>query len=96
MTDLFNDDDFDIPDTTAGDEFDLDSLRASSARAGSMYDENMEDVDDMDMDLISDTGSAAAFSLANFSPGQRLVLALLLLFDFIAIAVGILVVTGRI
>jgi len=93
MTELFNDDDFDIPDTAAADDFDLDSLRASSARAGSLYDEDMEDVDDMN--LIADTGSASAFSLANFSPGQRLVLALLLLFDFIAIAVGILVVTGR-
>jgi len=95
MTELFNDDDFDIPDAAVGEEFDLDSLRASSARAGSMFDEDMEDADDLDMTLISDTGSASAFSLANFSPGQRLVLALLLLFDFIAIAVGILVVTGR-
>lgn len=96
MTDLFNDDDFDIPDTAVADDFDLDSLRASSARAGSMYDEEMEDMDGMDMELISDTGSASAFSLANFTPSQRLVLALLLLFDIIAIAVGVLVVTGQI
>jgi hypothetical protein len=96
MTDLFNDDDFDIPDTAVGEDFDLDSLRASSARAGSTFDDSMEEMDDMDMDLVSDTGSASAFSLARFTPGQRLVLALLLLFDIVAIAVGILVLTGRI
>jgi hypothetical protein len=91
MTDLFDDDDFDIPDADDDEALDIDSLRASSARASSMFDEDMEE---MDMDIMLNEGSSG-FSLSSFTSGQRLILAVLLLFDIIAIGVGILVVTGR-
>jgi hypothetical protein len=91
MTDLFGDDDFDIPESEEDDGLDIDSLRASSARATSMFD---EDMDDLDMDSML-SQSSSSFSLSNFTSAQRLVLAVLLLFDIIAIGVGILVVTGR-
>jgi hypothetical protein len=90
MTELFDEDDFDIPESGEGEEFDLDSLRASSARAGSMFDEEMED---LEFDEIP-TESSSGFALASFTPGQRLVLASLLLFDIIAVGVGLLVVSG--
>ena len=91
MTDLFSEDDFDIPESTEEQEdFDLDSLRTSSARAGSMFDEEMED---MEMEELP-TDSSSGFSLASFTPGQRLILALLLLFDIVAVGVGILLVAN--
>jgi hypothetical protein len=90
MTDLFSDDDFDIPSSAAEDELDLESLRASSARAGTLFDEELDDID-----ITAMSAPSSSFSLSSFTPGQRLVLAILLLFDIIAIAVGILVVAGR-
>jgi len=92
MTDLFSDDDFDIPEAAedAGDEFDLDSLRVSSARAGSMYDENMEEYE-----AVIDTPTASStFSLGNFSSGQKLVLSILLVLDILAVGIGVGLVTG--
>ena len=91
MTDLFGEEDFDIPESEDDDGLDIDSLRASSARASSMFENDMEDLDIDSM--LGD--SASSFSLSNFTSGQRLVLAVLLLFDIIAIGIGILVVTGR-
>ena len=94
MTDLFSDDDFDIPDAAEDEDdgFDLDSLRVSSARAGSMYDENMEDYEAVIDDPAA--ASSSGFSLANFSSGQKLVLSILLVLDIIAVGVGVAVVTG--
>ncbi len=93
MTDLFSDDDFDIPDSTSDDDFDIDGLRASTARAGSMFDEDMEDV--MDLDEVVPSGSSG-FSLGNFTPGQKLLLAILLVVDIILVGVGVLVITNTI
>lgn len=90
MADLFSEDDFDIPESTEEEDFDLDSLRASSARAGSMFDEEMEDMEMQELPLDTSSG----FSLASFTPGQRLILALLLLFDIVAVGVGFLLVTN--
>jgi len=90
MTDLFSDDDFDIPSSDSEEEFDLESLRASSARAGTLFDEELDDID-----ITAISAPSSRFSLSSFTPGQRLVLAILLLIDIIAIAVGIVVVTGR-
>lgn len=91
MTDLFSDEDFDIPGSDAEEEFDLESLRASSARAGTLFDEELDDID-----ITAISAPSGRFSLSSFTPGQRLVLAILLLVDIVAIAVGILVVVGRI
>lgn len=92
MTDLFSDDDFDIPDAAEDEDdgFDLDSLRESSARAGSMYDENMEDYEA----VVEESAASPGFSLANFSSGQKLVLSILLLLDILAVGIGVGVVTG--
>lgn len=92
MTDLFGDDDFDIPDAAEeeDDGFDLDSLRVSSARAGSMYDENMEDYEA----VVDEPAASSGFSLANFTSGQKLVLSILLVLDIIAVGIGVGLVTG--
>lgn len=72
-----------------GNDDEFDQLRRKSARTGSMQDE-ME---------TSGAPEAAArtessFSWSSFTPGQRLVLALLVVLDIIAIAFGVMVVTG--
>lgn len=73
----------------ADDEFD--KLRRKSARAGTMFDD-ME----TDSEFAATESGASAFSLSNFSTGQRLILALLLLLDVLMIGFGILVWMGRI
>lgn len=73
-----------------GDAFD--SLRARSSRAGTM-DNEMEEVV---TEESRGGGSTSMFALSNFSSGQRIILAVLLLLDVIAIGIGILIVTGRI
>lgn len=89
-----DDDEAEITQPPAFEEEDdeFERLRMSSARAGSMYD------DDMEMTAVSDTsaGSRSGFALSNFSPGQRLVLAVLLFLDVVAVLFGLLVVLDRI
>lgn len=76
------------PDTGAAvdgdDEFE--QLRQKSARSGSMYDE-------MEADTQGQS-SGSSFSWSSFSSGQRLVLALLIVLDILAIGFGVLVLTG--
>ena len=68
---------------------DLDRLRARSTRAGTLS-------DDMEaFESEEESGSASMFALSNFSSGQRIILALLLLLDVLAVGFGILVLTGR-
>lgn len=71
------------------DEFD--QLRRKSARSGAMLDE-MEEVEEMEAQ--PEARSRSAFSWSSFSPGQRLVLALLIVLDILAIAFGVMVITG--
>ncbi|MBE2221046.1 MAG: hypothetical protein IAF02_05870 [Anaerolineae bacterium] len=66
------------------DEFE--QLRQKSARSGSMY-------DDMETDNQGQS-SGSSFSWSSFSSGQRLVLALLIVLDILAIGFGVLVMTG--
>ena len=66
------------------DEFE--SLRQKSARTSSIYDELEEG---------EETSSGGNF-LSGFTPQQRLILAVLLLVDVIAVGIGLLVLTGRI
>jgi hypothetical protein len=90
MDDFPGEDDATLEEPVNEDVLDLDSLRASSARAGSMFDEEMEDMEFEQLPMESSSG----LSLSAFTPGQRLVLALLLVFDVIAVGVGLLLVMG--
>jgi hypothetical protein len=69
------------------DEFD--QLRESSARTETLY-------NDMDEDTFIESGggSGSGFSLSNFSPGQRLALAILVVLNILMIGFGLLVVLG--
>lgn len=62
---------------------DLDSLREKSARASTVYD-----------DLEADEASSGGF-LSRYTPTQRLILALLLFLDIVALACVILAFTGN-
>lgn len=61
----------------------FDQLRQRSARASSAYD---------DVELEENGGSG--FSLSLLTPGQRLVLAILLLLNVIVIIIGVLAMAG--
>lgn len=100
--DSFFDDDFDANETSSetisssrvdDDDLDFDQLRRQSARTGAAY-------DDMDMDdgefLAEEPAASSGFSLSNFTPGQRLILAVLVLLDILAIGFGVLVITGNV
>ncbi len=81
------DDDDAAPGTGSGDDDDqFEQLRQKSARSGSMY-------DDMEADGAGQSGGSS-FSWSSFSSGQRLILALLIVIDIVAIGFGVLVVTG--
>lgn len=70
------------------DEFD--QLRRKSAR-GETFDDELAEEEAFAMDE-----GGTGFSLSNFSSGQRLILAVLVLLDILMIGFGILVVTGRV
>ena len=72
------------------DEFD--QLRRKTARGESLDDDLASD-DAFFSEESSSSGSGFAWS--NFTPGQRLILALLVLLNIIMGTVGLLVVTGR-
>lgn len=102
--DIFQDDDFsedatvfdDNQSSGFDDDLDLDQLRRQSARSGSAYDDmEMGGTDDGGFDDFESDSGGSRFSLGNFTPGQRLLLAVLVLLDILAILFGVLVVTGR-
>jgi hypothetical protein len=69
-----------------GDEDEFAELRQKSVRSGSMYEDMAAE------EMQSSNGSS--FSWSNFSSGQRVVLALLIVLDILAIGFGVMVVTG--
>jgi hypothetical protein len=73
------------PDDTFDFEDEFDRLREKTTRTSAVYDE-ME-FEDLEEDVVAERGF-----LAQFSPQQRFVLALLLLLDILAIALGVIVV----
>jgi hypothetical protein len=94
--DNLRDDDFGFDDTSLAsspslddspDEFD--QLRRSSARSETMF-------NDLATEETSTKSSGSSFSLSNFSPGQRLVLAILVVLDILVVGVALLVVLGAI
>ncbi|GAB4264573.1 MAG: hypothetical protein Kow0080_03770 [Candidatus Promineifilaceae bacterium] len=96
--DSFDFDEFDVTDSPElspvigleeDDDDEFARLRQKSARAGTVS-------DDMEMEEVTvGEGRFAAFSLSNFTTGQRLILAFLLLLDILMIGFGLLVITGR-
>ena len=90
------DDDFSVADEGAdGNDFDygieddeFDQLRDSSARADDYGDDLVED------DESGESGGGVAGYIASFTPMQRLVLALLVFIDIIAVGVSSLIVFG--
>lgn len=94
----FDDDSFDdtpdwlmdeeeTPSDGGADDDQFEQLRQKSARSGSMY-------DDMETDGEGQSSGGSSFSWSSFSSGQRLVLALLIVMDILAIGFGVLVITG--
>lgn len=83
---LIDDDDTASGAILGDDDDEFEQLRQKSARSGSMY-------DDMEADEARQSGGSS-FSWSSFSSGQRLVLALLIVLDIVAIGFGVLVVTG--
>jgi len=73
----------------AGEEDEFDRLRRKSARSETMDDELAFDEE------LPAHSQHSGFSLSNFTSGQRLVLAVLVLLDILAIGFALLVITGR-
>jgi hypothetical protein len=99
--DSFDFDEFDVTDSPEvspiigleedGDDEDDEfaRLRQKSARAGTVS-------SDMEMEeVVAGESRFGAFSLSNFTTGQRLILAFLLLLDILMIGFGLMVITGR-
>lgn len=81
----------DLPSSDSLDDTDdFDQLRRSSARSETMYNELSED------DFIDERGDSDSdeFSLSSFSPGQRIVLAILVVLNILMIGFGVLVLAG--
>jgi hypothetical protein len=77
--------DFEQEDEAVDFEDEFDRLREKTARTSAVYDD-ME-FEDLEEEAVEERGF-----FGQFSPGQRLVLALLLLLDILAIGLGVLVV----
>lgn len=97
--DLFGDDDGpasaapmieDLPPLDDDDEFD--QLRRKSTRGGSL-DDDLANEDTFFSEERS--GRSGGFAWGNFTPGQRLILALLVLLNIIMGAIGVMVITGN-
>ena len=71
----------------SGDDDQFEQLRRKSARSGSMY-------DDMESDGDGQSSGGSSFAWSSFSSGQRLVLALLIVLDMLAIGFGVMVIAG--
>lgn len=80
------DDDFSSASDAGHDSDEFDQLRRSSARSETMLNE----LDDENRP----TAGGSSFSLSNFTAGQRLVLALLVVLDIIVIGILFVVLWG--
>lgn len=83
---LEDEDEAPASDVQGGDD-EFEQLRQKTARSGSMYDE-------METESNGQSGSSSSFAWSNFSSGQRLVLAFLIVLDILAIGFGVMVVAG--
>jgi hypothetical protein len=94
--DLFSDDEGNssvVEDLPPLDDIDdeFDQLRRKSTRGQSLDD----DLDGDEAFFSDESNSGSGFAWSNFSPGQRLVLALLVLLNIIIGTIGLLVITGN-
>lgn len=70
----------------------FEQLRRKSTRGGSLDD----DLDSDEAFFSEETSrSSSGFAWSNFTPGQRLILALLVLLNIIIGAIGLMVITGN-
>lgn len=92
--DMFNDDAPTVGDLPPIDDIDdeFDQLRRKSAR-GESLDDDLAGDDTFFSEENSRSGGGFAWS--NFTPGQRLILALLVLLNIVIGTIGLLVVTGN-
>lgn len=82
----FDNDFSSAPDAAeSSDEFD--QLRRSSARSETMF-------NDLNDENRPSASSSSGFSMSNFTAGQRLVLALLVLLDIVVIGICLVVLWG--
>ncbi len=81
------DDDFSSPADTAESSDEFDQLRRSTARSETMF-------NDLNDESQAGASSGSGFSMSNFTGGQRLVLALLVVLDIIVIGIGLVVLWG--
>ena len=93
--DLFSDDEGaplveDLPPIDDMDD-EFDQLRRKSTRGESLDD----DLDSDDAFFSDESSSSSGFAWSSFTPGQRLVLALLVLLNIIIGTIGFLVITGN-
>lgn len=80
------DDDMDMGSVgSSGDADDFDRLRQQSARASSSYD---------DLTLEEDSRSSGGFALNQFTPSQRLILAILVLLNVVVGAIALFAMIG--
>lgn len=79
----------DLVETAVADEDEFDQLRRKSARSGDLDDEMVTEAESAET-----RRSGGAFAWSNFTPGQRLVLAFLIILDIIAIAFLVLLFAG--
>ena len=87
----FQDDDFEdeVPDWMQAtdedqEEDEFDQLRRKSARSGSTYSDMVPEEDG------ETNTTSSSFSLSSFTPGQRLILAVLVLLNIVMASVGLL------
>ncbi len=80
----------DFPSTSSPDDSDqFDQLRRSSARSETMFDDFSEE------ELQEESGgSESGFSMSNFTPIQRIILAVLVVLNIMMIGFGLLVILG--
>lgn len=79
----------DLVETAVADEDEFDQLRRKSARSGDLDEEMATEVEPTE-----NRRSGGAFAWSNFTPGQRLVLALLIILNIIAIVFLVLLFAG--
>lgn len=89
----FDDDEYEEdPNADEMDEFD--QLRRRNVRTGSAFDDLEAEDSGRQTAVTSPSATSSSFALGNFSPGQRLVLALLVLLDILAVGFGVMIVAG--
>lgn len=85
----FSDSDFNSSPSLDDSPDEFDQLRRSSARSETMFNELTEDGI-----RTSSSSQSSGFSMSNFTPGQRVILAALVVLNLLVISIGLMVVLG--